>query len=200
MNKKIAIIGAGGHGKVVGEIALLNQFKTIDFFDDKISGLDSRFPFKILGTSNDFKNHLKNYSVCFVAIGDNKIRHEKINWLLKLNVRLANLVHPKSTISQYSTLGAGICIMAHAVVNPGTSIGDGAIINTSVSVDHDCIIEEFVHISPNCALSGNVKVGKFTHIGTGSSIHPSIHIGSNVKIGVGAKIYKDIEDNIIFNN
>ena len=27
MNKKIAIIGAGGHGKVVGEIALLNQFK-----------------------------------------------------------------------------------------------------------------------------------------------------------------------------
>ena len=35
MNKKIAIIGAGGHGKVVGEIALLNQFETIDFFDDK---------------------------------------------------------------------------------------------------------------------------------------------------------------------
>ena len=35
MNKKIAIIGAGGHGKVVGEIALLNQFEIIDFFDDK---------------------------------------------------------------------------------------------------------------------------------------------------------------------
>jgi shikimate 5-dehydrogenase len=27
MNKKIAIIGAGGHGKVVGEIALLNEYK-----------------------------------------------------------------------------------------------------------------------------------------------------------------------------
>lgn len=200
MNKKIAIIGAGGHGKVVGEIALLNQFTTIDFFDDKVSDLDGRFPFKILGASNDLKNHLKHYSAYFVAIGDNKIRHEKINWLLKLNVRLTNLFHPKSTISQYSTLGTGICIMAHAVVNPGTSIGNGAIINTSVSVDHDCFIEEFVHISPNCALSGNVKVGKFTHIGTGSSIHPCINIGSNVKIGVGAKIYKDIEDNIIFNN
>ena len=34
MSKKIAIIGAGGHGKVVGEIALLNQYETIDFFDD----------------------------------------------------------------------------------------------------------------------------------------------------------------------
>ena len=36
MNKKIAIIGAGGHGKVIGEIALLNQYDIIDFFDDKI--------------------------------------------------------------------------------------------------------------------------------------------------------------------
>ena len=31
MNKKLAIIGAGSHGKVVGEIALLNEYKLIDF-------------------------------------------------------------------------------------------------------------------------------------------------------------------------
>ena len=31
MNKKIAIIGAGGHGKVVGEIALLNHYENIFF-------------------------------------------------------------------------------------------------------------------------------------------------------------------------
>jgi hypothetical protein len=36
MNKKLAIIGAGGHGKVVGEIALLNQYENIDFFDDQM--------------------------------------------------------------------------------------------------------------------------------------------------------------------
>ena len=31
MNKKIAIVGAGGHGKVVGEIALLNHYESIFF-------------------------------------------------------------------------------------------------------------------------------------------------------------------------
>ena len=36
MNKKIAIIGAGGHGKVVGEIALLNKYNPVHFFDDQI--------------------------------------------------------------------------------------------------------------------------------------------------------------------
>ena len=35
MNKRLAIIGAGGHGKVVGEIALLNKYAVIDFFDDR---------------------------------------------------------------------------------------------------------------------------------------------------------------------
>ena len=37
MKKKIAIIGAGGHGKVIGEIALLNHYEIIDFFDDQIN-------------------------------------------------------------------------------------------------------------------------------------------------------------------
>ena len=32
MNKRLAIIGAGGHGKVVGEIAVLNKYKIIDFY------------------------------------------------------------------------------------------------------------------------------------------------------------------------
>ena len=35
MYKKLAIIGAGGHGKVVGEIASLNNYKVINFFDDR---------------------------------------------------------------------------------------------------------------------------------------------------------------------
>ena len=34
MKKKIAILGAGGHGKVVGEITLINNYDEINFFDD----------------------------------------------------------------------------------------------------------------------------------------------------------------------
>lgn len=198
MNKKIAILGAGGHGKVVGEIASLNEYQTIDFFDDAVNILSKNFLYPIVGNSNDLENNLKNYDAHFVAIGNNQIRFEKMNWLSKLNIKFVNLVHPKSTISKNIILGAGICIMAQAVINPGSSVGNGAIINTASVIDHDCLIEDFVHISPNCSLSGNVKVGKFTHMGTGSSVHPSVCIGTNVKVGVGAKIFKDIKDGFIF--
>jgi sugar O-acyltransferase (sialic acid O-acetyltransferase NeuD family) len=200
MSKKIAIVGAGGHGKVVGEIALLNKFKTIDFFDDYTMSDESKFPFPVIGTCRDLKNILKKYNAFFVAIGDNKIRSKKMEWLSTFDVDFVNLFHPNSTVSQYSSLGSGICIMAHAVINAGAFIGNGAIINTSASIDHDCVIENYAHISPGCSLSGSVKVGKFSLIGTGSSVHPSIEIGQNVKIGVGSKIFKNISDHSIFKN
>ena len=200
MSKKIAIIGAGGHGKVVGEIAHLNNFKIINFFDDDKDLIKKNFPFKIKGSLNDLKHNLKYYDSFFIAIGDNKIRFNKANWLNKLNVEIINLIHPKSTFSKYTKLGKGICAMANSVVNPGTYIGDGVIINTSASIDHDCKIGKFVHIAPNATLSGNVSVGQNTLVGTGSSIHPGTKIGKNVKIGVGSNIFKNLIDNSIFRN
>jgi len=199
MNKKLAIIGAGGHGKVVGEIALLNQYDTINFFDDKISEIKN-FPFGIVGNIELLKKNLKNYDDFFVAIGDNVSRCDKISWLKKEKKNLVNLIHPKSTISKFSSIEAGSCVMANVAINAGTLIKEGVIINTSASIDHDCQIEGYAHISPNCSLSGNVKVGKFTHLGTGTSVHPGINIGQNVKTGIGSKIYKDILNNKIFKN
>ena len=199
MNKKIAIIGAGGHGKVVGEIALLNQYKVINFFDDKENDI-KKFPFTISGSLDYLRNHLKDYDAYFVAIGENRIRSNIIEWLKKKNLNIVSLAHPRSTISQFSSLGTGTCVMANAVINPGTLIKEGVIINTSASVDHDCIIEDFVHISPNCSLSGSVRVGKFSHLGTGTSVHPGIHIGNNVKTAVGSKVFKNILDDSVQKN
>jgi NDP-sugar pyrophosphorylase family protein len=121
MNKKLAIIGAGGHGKVVGEIALLNKYYAIDFFDDQIN-IIKKFPFKIVGNIEMLKKNLKNYDDFFVAIGDNKTRHDQVAWLKKKKINIVSLIHPKSTISQFSSIEVGSCVMANAVINPGTFI------------------------------------------------------------------------------
>jgi sugar O-acyltransferase (sialic acid O-acetyltransferase NeuD family) len=197
MSKKLAIIGAGGHGKVVGEIALLNNYKSINFFDDKFNKINE-FPFKIFGSIDYLKDHLEDYDFFFVAIGDNHIRHDKMEWLKNEKVNIVNLVHPKSIISKFSSLGIGTCVMANAVVNAGSVIKDGVILNTSASIDHDCIIEDYAHISPNCSLSGATKIGKFSHLGTGTSVHPGVSVGDSVKTGIGSKIYKNITNNIIY--
>lgn len=197
MNKKLAIIGAGGHGKVVGEIAMLNRYKIIDFFDDKVNEIKD-FPFTISGDLQSLENHINDYDEFFVAIGDNQKRYDKLEWLKKKKLDISILIHPRSTISKFTSIGIGTCIMANAVVNPGTFIKEGVIINSSVSIDHDCIVEDFAHISPNSSLSGNVTIGKFTHLGTGTSVHPKINIGKNVKTGVGSKVFKNILDDIVY--
>lgn len=199
MSKKIAIIGAGGHGKVVGEIALLNLYETIHFFDDR-AGKIIDYPFNVLNDINYLERHHEDYNAFFVAIGNNQIRSDIINRLKNNRRNIVNLIHPTSTISKFSSLGIGCCVMANAVINSGTFIKDGVIINTSASIDHDCIVEDFAHISPNCSLSGNVKIGKLTHLGTGTSVHPGICIGKTVKTAVGSRIFKDILDNTIYKN
>jgi len=197
MNKKLAIIGAGGHGKVIGEIALLNQYEEIYFFDNKADEI-KEYPFSIAGNLNHLEKNINNFDYFFVAVGDNQKRYDNFQWLKKYKVKIINLIHPKSTISKFSFLGSGICVMANAVVNPGTTLNEGVIINSSASIDHDCVIEDFSHISPNCSLSGNIRIGKFTHVGTGTSIHPGIHIGNNVRISIGSKIFQNILDDTIY--
>lgn len=199
MSKKIAIIGAGGHGKVIGEIALLNEYEIIHFFDDQVSKI-KEFPFKLIDNVDYLEKCLKDYSDFFVAIGNNQTRSKMIDWLRSRKMNIVNLAHPSATISKLSSLGKGNCIMANAVINAGTLIKDGVIINTSASIDHDCLIADFCHISPNCSISGGVRIGKFSHLGTGTSVHPGINIGKNVKSGIGSKIFKNILDNSILKN
>jgi sugar O-acyltransferase (sialic acid O-acetyltransferase NeuD family) len=196
MKKKIAIVGAGGHGKVVGEIASLNNYKVIDFFDDQLSEIKN-YPFKTIGNIKNLELNLNFYDDFFVAIGNNIERCTVLSGLEKKKANITNLIHPKSTISNFCTFGYGICVMANAVINAGSFIKNGVIINTSASIDHDCLIEDYVHVSPNCSLSGNVKLGKFSHLGTGTTVHPGVNIGENVKTAIGTKIYKDILDNQI---
>ncbi len=197
IKRKIAIIGAGGHGKVVGEIALLKKYKVIHFFDENINETE-KYPFKIMGNLELLKKNKDNYDCFFVSIGNNKTRQKKMEWLKKNKMSITSLIHPKSIISKLSFIGIGSCVMANAVVNPGAIIKNGVIINTSASIDHDCVINDYAHISPNCSLSGSVKIGKLTHLGTGTSVHPETKIGNNVKTAIGSKVFKNIPNDIIY--
>ena len=56
MSRKLAIIGAGGHGKVVGEIALLNNYNDVHFFDNKADKI-KEYPFSIAGNLNHLEKN-----------------------------------------------------------------------------------------------------------------------------------------------
>ena len=192
MKDKLLIIGAGGHGKVVADIALkMDRWKEIAFLDDN-EDIKTSMGIEVIGKSADMYRYIKDYDI-FVAIGTNEMR--KIIQE-KLEVRGANipvLIHPEAVIGREVEIGVGTVIMAGVVVNCCTIIGKGCIINTGTTIDHDNVIEDYVHISPGVHTAGAVRIGKGTWLGIGSIVSNNITITSGCTIGAGAVVVKDID-------
>jgi sugar O-acyltransferase (sialic acid O-acetyltransferase NeuD family) len=194
---KLLILGAGGHGKVVAEIAkLMGLWDKIAFLDDN-DEIKEVCGMQVIGRISDLGQFRHEYDNVFVAIGNNRLRIELINKALNEGFNVPILVHPFTSISKESSIGIGTVIMAGVVINPHVAIGKGCIINTSSSIDHDCIIEDGVHISPGAHIGGTVRIGSKTWICIGASIANNITIGSDSIIAAGAAVVKDIESNVL---
>ena len=186
MNRLI-IVGAGGHGKVLLDIATKMGYSDISFLDDVESG--DILGHKILGRVSEIEKFNIPNTGFIVGIGDNSIRS---NIQKKYNLNWATLIHPSAQIGCGVSVGQGTVVMAGAVINPFATICRGCIINTCSSVDHNCYIEDFVHISPGAHLAGNVTVKQKTWIGAGAIISNNITVTNDCLIGAGAVVVKDI--------
>ena len=194
--KRLAILGASGHGKVVAELALSSSWNSVEFYDDAFPAKSELADLSIKG---DFERLLEKsdfYDGFHVAIGDNRTRLNILNQLLHFDLSCPNIIAPSAIVSQSASLGFGISIMENVVVNAKTILGDGVILNTSCSVDHDCKIGAGVHISPGAHLAGNVSIGNCSWIGIGSAIIQGKVIGDNSIIGAGSVVISDILNNV----
>ena len=190
MKTRLAIIGASGHGKVIADIALLNGYKEIVFFDHDPS-VKKCAGFDVVGRSNTVEAYKENYDI-FIAIGKPKTRQKIQEKLETAGVSVVTLIHPKAVIGCDIKIGAGTVVMANAVINPSTNIGKGCIINTGCTVDHDNQIADYVHISVGAHLAGTVSIGEKTWIGAGAVVSNNVKITGNCIIGAGAVVVKDI--------
>ncbi len=190
---KLLIIGAGGHGKVVADIAVkMNRWRSIFFLDDDESIRDFA-GIKVIGQSDMALSYINEYEI-FVAVGNNTMREKLQEKLEAAGATIPVLVHPNAVIGEEVELGTGTVVMAGVVINCCTKIGKGCIINTGATLDHDNVIEDYVHISPGANFAGNVKVGKNSWICCGSVVSNNINICSSCIVGAGAVVVKDITE------
>jgi sugar O-acyltransferase (sialic acid O-acetyltransferase NeuD family) len=196
MTKRLAILGASGHGKVVAEIAELCGWDEIHFYDDNWPNVKANGAWNVLGDTGSLVENSSVYNSVIVAIGNNSIRYDKSLYLIAQGFNLAILIHPLAIVSAYSEVSPGSVVMAGAVINPFAKIDMASIINTSATVDHDCIIEYGVHISPGVNVAGAVTVGALTWLGIGASIKQCVSIGRQVVVGAGAVVVNDIPDGL----
>ena len=203
MEKKLLILGCGGHGKVVADVAeKCAHFKEISFLDKKGLGKYSNNKFfdnKIIGDINEenIGKFSQIYTHFFVGIGDNKVRIKWLKIIKKMNIKITKIIDPSAEISKYSQIDEGTFINRNVVIQCDSKIKSGSILNTSSTIDHDCIIGEGTHISPGVNIAGNVNIGKNCWIGIGSKIIQNLKIGDNVIVGAGSLVLKNIPNDVI---
>lgn len=193
--RKLYIIGAGGHAKVVGEIAELNGYNKLVFIDNDWPDKKNCEHWKVESNFKNFQNQNLDTFEYIIAIGDNYQRMLKIEEMEASNGRLICLIHPSAFVSKYSSIGPGTVVMANATINPFCKVGSGCIINTNASIDHDCRLDRGVHISPGAHLAGHVSVSFNTWIGLGASVIQDCKIGNSVIVGAGSTVINSVSDN-----
>jgi len=194
--KRLALLGASGHGKVVADMAALSGWTTIEFFDDAWPQRTRNGAWPVVGDTDTLLTRLNEFDGVVVSIGDCAVRWYKHQLLLSKAAPLVNIIHPSAQLSPHAVLGIGSVVMACAAINVDAVLGQACIINTGATVDHDCRIDHAVHISPGAHLSGAVSVGMGSWIGVGSAVKQGISIGSRVLVGAGAVVVNAVADGL----
>lgn len=191
---KLLIIGAGGHAKVVCDVAK-DYYNEIVFADDDKKGLT------VLGcdvtyTVEEALNGEKSDFI--VAIGNNDVREKLFFKFAKNGFNPVTLIHSSAVIGEEVEIGKGSVVFGGAVINAQASIGCGCIVNTGASVDHDCEIGNFSHVCPGGRIAGTVKCGEKCFFGVGSSVVNDVVIASRATFGAGAVVIGDVSEGGVY--
>lgn len=202
MNKRILLLGGGGHCEsVLDSLVGLGTYAEIGIIDNEKSlgsGVAGVF---VVGCDDDLPAlYAAGYGSAFVtigSIGDTGPRNKVFKLLKKLGFETPNIIDPTAVVGQNVELGTGVYIGKNAVVNAGAKVGSGVIINTGAIVEHGSTIGDFAHLATGAVLCGQVSVGERTHIGAGCVVRQGITIGHDTTIGMGSVVLEDIGDHLV---
>ncbi|MBP3495275.1 MAG: acetyltransferase [Clostridia bacterium] len=190
MNKKIVIVGAGGHARVIADIVRASNDIVVGFLDDAYEKGDALYGSQILGHTDNYISY-KDECYFVLAIGNNITRQTLAQ---KMNCSWHTAIHPSAVISPSAQIKEGAVVMPGAVINANAVIGKHAIVNTCAIVEHDSDIGEFSHISPRCTVCGVTRIGKRVWLGAGAVVINVKKICDDVIVGAGAVVTKSIEE------
>ena len=188
---RIAVVGSGGHAKVVRD--------TIDACGSEFAGfLD---PMRDPETRGDIPiiDHLPSDESTFLAIGigDNELRKEAVRKIRDLmgesDARWAPpLIHPSASVSSSALIGPGSVISAGANVGPEAQLGEHCLVNTMANVEHDARLGPYSALAPGAMVGGASRMGEGAFIAMGATVIQGRSVGEWSWIGAQALVLEDV--------
>lgn len=194
--KKIVLIGGGGHCRSVIDVAETAGREILGIIDDFRPVGDSVLGYPVIGSDRDIEKYVGEAEFIVTVgqvkdAGSRKSLHERV---LSAGGKFATLISPLAHVSKYAQVGEGTVVMHNAVINAGAIIGNGCIINTACNIEHDAIVGALTHISTGAMINGGAVIGSEVMVGSGAVVLQSIVIDNGCVIGAGAVVTRPTEE------
>lgn len=165
MEKQLLILGAGGHGKVVCEVAAAMEYKGKSIYK-KIDFLDDQSPLAI-GKLEELEHIASSYDDIFCGIGNNEFRSKLLERMEKIGIRIPILIHPTAYISMSAVIERGTVVEPAAIINAAAVVQKGCIVSVGSIIDHDVVVESYCHINAGaiCKAGSRIKEKRKTEAG-----------------------------------
>ena len=162
---RLIILGAGGFGRTVADVAAqTGAYDAILFLDDNSRAED------VIGKCMDFSAFADENTIFYPAFGNNEGRVLWMNRLRENGCKVVTIVHPTAYISPTVHMAEGVAVLPHAIVNTGCEVKAGCIINCGSIVDHGCVLEEGVHVSLGAIVKAENRIPNCMKIEAGEIV------------------------------
>lgn len=179
MAGRLLILGAGGHGRAVADLATECGW-TVAGFTDRSPGPG------VLGEDGDVAALARDGKIdgAVVGVGNTALvrRAELFAMLMSLRVATPTLIHPRATVSRTCKIGDGVVIFPSVVLGAAVEVGDNVVLYSGVIAEHDCRIAAHAYLSPGVILAGNVRVGAGAFIGMGAGVPPGSTVPEGARV------------------
>lgn len=168
----VSILGAGGHGHDLAEIARAAGHDVYFYDDDPTRG------FPACGRAT---------GATTVGVNDPSTRRSLAR------PASAVLVHPTAVVAPDARLGHGSAVGANTTVGPRTKLAPHVHIGPNCSLTRTTV-GRCTTIAPSVAIAGDVRIGRECLIGVGATVSNLVTIGDRVVVGAGAVVVDDVPD------
>ena len=162
---RLIILGAGGYGRTVADVAAqTGRFESICFLDDHSDAPDA------IGVCCDFSQMIDDETAFYPAFGNNEVRMGWLHRLMDSGCTVPTIIHPTAYVSPTARVMPGTVALPYAIVNTGCEIKAGCIVNCGAIIDHDCVLEEGVHVCLGAIVKAENRIPRCMKIEAGEVV------------------------------
>lgn len=195
LEKRIVLLGAGGHCRVVLEACRANGFEVAGILDANVAKGTQIMGAPVLGDDSLAEDLLAagTHFMAVSIVGNLELRSRLLSIYADMGFVFPMLSYKPAHISEYAEISdEGVLIQPGVMVNAEAVVNAHATLNTGCLVEHQATVGCNSHLAPRSALLGFSSVGDRTMIGAGAIILPGVSVGDDCIVGAGSVVLQDV--------